>query len=81
MSIAFDSILFATFSFDIIYLDLCLGLVGDVFITNPVLWVIYSIFSIIIKVSIIKSASKYDRYQNEELIGSFAALNNVNQQL
>lgn len=74
MSIAFDSLFFASFFIDLVYVDLCTGLVGKIYVTNPILWGIYIIISIIVKLSLIKSACTYDRYQNEELIGSFAAL-------
>lgn len=72
MSIAFDSLLFATFFIDLIYVDLCFGFIGKIYVTNPVLCVTYIFISFIVKLSLIKSACTYDRYQNEELIASFA---------
>ena len=73
MSIAFDSLFFSTIFIDLIYIDFCFGLVGKVYVTN-MLWILYIIISFIVKLSLIKSACTYDRYQNEELIASFAAL-------
>lgn len=74
MSIAFDSLLFATVFFDIVIFDFYLEFIGDKIIKSWVLFGLYILLSIIIKISLIKNACKYDQYQNDELLGSFAAL-------
>lgn len=74
MSIAFDSLLFATLVFDCVLIDFYFGFVGNSVIESGGPMFFYGVISLTIKYCLIKDACKYDQYQDDELLASFAAL-------